>query len=181
MLSITSPTPSAPCPTPFNLAAYVLSNGAAQPDKIALQVLRLTGAERWSYAALTRAVRGIGTGFLQAGFTPGDRVLMRLGNTVDFPLAFLGAIAAGLVPVPTSAQLTAPEITAMAAQLDPMLVIAGPDIALPGHPAPVISADTLRLTQAAGLPLLHKPVRPGRLRALLHRMHSGLQDELRSD
>ncbi len=43
------------------------------------------------------------------------------------------------------------------------------------------SADTLRLTQAAGLPLLHKPVRPGRLRALLHRMHSGLQDELRSD
>lgn len=144
MLSITSPTPSAPCPTPFNLAAYVLSNGAAQPDKIALQVLRLTGAERWSYAALTRAVRGIGTGFLQAGFTPGDRVLMRLGNTVDFPLAFLGAIAAGLVPVPTSAQLTAPEITAMAVQLDPMLVIAGPDIALPGHPAPVISADTLR-------------------------------------
>lgn len=143
MLSITTPTPSAPCPTPFNLAAYVLAAGAAQPDKIALQVLRLTGAERWSYAALTRAVRGIGTGFLQAGFGPGDRVLMRLGNTVDFPLTFLGAIAAGLVPVPTSAQLTAPEITAMAAQLDPALVVAGPGVALPDHPARVISADTL--------------------------------------
>jgi len=148
MLSITAPAPFEPCPAPFNLAAYVLANGAAPPDKIALQVLRLTGAERWSYAALTRAVRGIGTGFLQAGFVPGDRVLMRLGNTVDFPLAFLGAIAAGLVPVPTSAQLTAPEITAMAAQLDPMLVVAGPGIALPDHRAPVISAQTLQDWQA---------------------------------
>jgi len=143
MLSITAPTLSDPCPAPFNLAAYVLAAGAAQPDKIALQVLRLTGAERWSYGALTRAVRGIGTGFVQAGFTPGDRVLMRLGNTVDFPLTFLGAIAAGLVPVPTSAQLTAPEITAMAAQLEPMAVVAGPGVALPDHPAPVIFTDTL--------------------------------------
>lgn len=148
MLSITAPTAFAPCPAPFNLAAYVLAAGAAQPDKIALQVLRLTGAERWSYSALTRAVRGIGAGFLQAGFTPGDRVLLRLGNTVDFPLAFLGAIAVGLVPVPTSAQLTTPEISAMAAQLDPALIVAGPDIALPDHAAPVLSVKTLREWQA---------------------------------
>ncbi len=103
--------PFAPCPAPFNLAAHVLAAGRATPDKIALQILGLTGAERWSHAALSRAVRGIGSGFLQAGLMPGERVLLRLGNTVDFPLAFLGAIAAGLVPVPTSSQLTAPEIT----------------------------------------------------------------------
>ncbi len=148
MLSITTPISTEPCPAPFNMAAYVLAAGTATPDKIALQVLRLTGAERWSYAALTRAVRAIGTGFLQSGFTPGDRVLLRLGNSVDFPLAFLGALAVGLVPVPTSAQLTAPEITAMAAQLDPMLVVAAPGIALPEHPAPVIAAETLRGWQA---------------------------------
>ncbi|KPQ08427.1 MAG: Acyl-CoA synthetases (AMP-forming)/AMP-acid ligases II [Rhodobacteraceae bacterium HLUCCA12] len=144
MLSITEPQASAPCPQPFNMAAYVLAAGREQPDKIALQVLRLTGAERWSYAALTRAVRGIGTGFLEAGFRPGDRVLMRLGNTVDFPLAFLGAIAAGLVPVPTSAQLTESEISSMAEGLEPALIVAEPGIALPRHPAPVIAADTLR-------------------------------------
>lgn len=144
MLSITEPTSFEPCPAPFNMAAYVLAAGEAQPDKIALQVLRLTGAERWSYAALTRAVRGIGTGFLQSGFGPGDRVLLRLGNTVDFPLAFLGAIAVGLVPVPTSAQLTATEITGMAEQLDPAVVVSGPGVALPDHPAPVITAETLR-------------------------------------
>lgn len=144
MLSITDPQPVAPCPAPFNLAAYVLAEGARAPDRIALQVLGLTGAERWSYATLIRAVRGIGTGFVQAGFQPGARVLMRLGNTVDFPLVFLGAIAAGLVPVPTSAQLSAPEITAMAAGLDPALVVAAPGIALPDHPAPVLPAATLR-------------------------------------
>jgi len=135
--------PFAPCPTPFNLAAYVLAAGQATPDKIALQVLGLTGAERWSYGALTRAVQGIGNGFLQAGLLPGDRVLLRLGNTVDFPLAFLGAIAVGLVPVPTSSQLTGPEITAMATQIAPAAVVAAPGIACPEGAMPVIEAQTL--------------------------------------
>jgi acyl-coenzyme A synthetase/AMP-(fatty) acid ligase len=135
-----------PCPAPFNLARYVLDAGA--PDKIALQVLRLSGAERWSYARLRAAVRGIGTGFLRAGFAPGTRVLMRLGNTVEFPLVYLGAIAAGLVPVPTSSQLTRAEITAMAQDLDPGVIVAGDGIACPDHPAPVLSARMLPDWQA---------------------------------
>jgi acyl-CoA synthetase (AMP-forming)/AMP-acid ligase II len=143
MLSVTDPAPFAPCPAPFNLAEYVLAAGAAQPDKIALQIVRLTGAERWSYARLTAAVRGIGTGFLRAGLEPGDRLLLRLGNTVDFPLAYLGAIAVGVVPVPTSSQLTGPEITAMAGTLDPAAVVAGAGVALPDHPARVIPAADL--------------------------------------
>ena len=65
--------PFAPCPSPFNLAAYVLQAGLATPDKIALQILSVTGAQRWSYGALTRAVRGIGAGLLRAGLCPGDR------------------------------------------------------------------------------------------------------------
>ena len=129
-----------PCPDPFNLAAHVLTAAGTTPDRIALQIVGLGGAERWSYAALASAVRGIGTGFLQAGIAPGDRILLRLGNTVDFPLAYLGAIAIGAVPIPTSSQLTAPEITAMAAQIAPAAVIAGDGIARPDHPAPVIAA-----------------------------------------
>jgi acyl-coenzyme A synthetase/AMP-(fatty) acid ligase len=148
MLSVTDPAPFAPCPAPFNLAEYVLAAGAAQPDKIALQIVRLTGAERWSYARLTAAVRGIGTGFLRAGLEPCDRLLLRLGNTVDFPLAYLGAIAVGVVPVPTSSQLTGPEITAMAGTLDPAAVVAGAGVALPDHPARVIPAADLAAWQA---------------------------------
>lgn len=135
--------PFDPCPAPFNLAAYVLAAGQQTPDKIALQIVGLTGAERWSYDALTKAVRGIGTGLLESGLQPGDRVLLRLGNTVDFPLAFLGAIAVGLVPVPTSSQLTAAEITVMARQITPAAIIAAPDIALPEGDALVIASETL--------------------------------------
>jgi acyl-CoA synthetase (AMP-forming)/AMP-acid ligase II len=47
-------------------------------------------------------------------------VLLRLGNTVDFPVAFLGAVAADLVPVPTAAGLTEPEITRLARFVAPV-------------------------------------------------------------
>lgn len=118
-------------PAAFNMAAHVLAAAAGSPEKNALQILKLSGAERWSYGRLEAAVRGTGTGLLQAGLKPGDRLLMRLGNTVDFPLAYLGAIAVGVVPVPTSAQLTGTEITKMAAQVAPAAVVAAPGVALP--------------------------------------------------
>ncbi|PWE30108.1 benzoate--CoA ligase [Pararhodobacter marinus] len=143
MHALIESAPFPPCPAPFNLAAYVLEQGRTTPDKIALQILRLTGAERWSYRALEEAVRGIGTGLLQSGLTPGDRVLLRLDNSVDFPLAFLGACAVGLVPMPTSSQLTAPEITAMAEQVSPAAIIAAPGIALPDGDRPILTTETL--------------------------------------
>lgn len=126
-----------PCPAPFNMAAHVLVRAGDQPDKVALAILTPAKAKRYSYAHLETAVRGVATGMLQRA-TPGDRVLLRLGNTVEFPIAFLGAIAAGLIPVPTSSQLTVPEITAIAHETDPALIIAGDGIALPDHPAPVV-------------------------------------------
>jgi len=89
--------PPPPCPGPFNLAAHVLASATRRPDKVALAIIGLSGAERWSYARLEGAVRGTAAGLLAQGLVPGDRVLMRLGNTVEFPLAYLGAIAAGLV------------------------------------------------------------------------------------
>ncbi len=113
-------------------------------DKNALQILRPNGAERWSYGRLMAAVRGAGTGFLEAGLKPGDRLLLRLGNTPEFPVAFLGAIAAGIVPVPTSAQLTTGEITKMAAQIAPAGVVAGEGVALPEGVARVIPEEVLR-------------------------------------
>lgn len=56
---------------------------------------------------------------------------MRLGNTVAFPITYLGAIAADLVPVPTASQLTASEITRLCEDIAPALVVAAPDLALP--------------------------------------------------
>ncbi len=143
MLSYASLTPHPPCPEPFNLAAYVLDAGLATPDKLALAVVSPTGAQRWSFGRLRAAVLGVATGLKQQGLPQGARILLRLGNTVDFPIAFLGAIAAGYVPVPTSSQLTEGEITKLSDQLDPRLVIASDGIALPAGEVRVLGTDAL--------------------------------------
>lgn len=145
MLSVIATGAPAPCPAPFNLAAHVLAAGAATPDKIALQILRGSGAERWSYGRLTDAVLGVAGGLLDRGLRPGDRLMLRLGNGVSFPLAFLGAIAAGIVPVPTPAGLTASEVAKVATLVRPAMIVVGPGIALPDPaPCPVIAEADLR-------------------------------------
>ncbi len=122
----------------FNLAAHVLAKGQETPDKVALAILGLTAAERWGYGRLIAAVRGCG-GWLSARANPGDRILIRLGNTPAYPVLYLGAIAAGMVPVATSPLLTAVEITRMAALVRPTLVLAEAGIALPDGPS--LTAD----------------------------------------
>ncbi len=156
--------PAPPCPAPFNLAAHVLARAAQTPDKVALAVIGMTGADRWSFGRLEAAVRGTATGLQRLGLEPGDRVLMRIGNTVDFPIAFLGALAADLVPVPTSALLTVPEITAIARDLAPRLILTQPGVALP-MPAPCPVLDTAALAGMRDLPpadyAMGDPDRPG--------------------
>jgi acyl-coenzyme A synthetase/AMP-(fatty) acid ligase len=122
----------------------VLSHAEARADRIALVVLGLSGAERWSHARLATAVLGTAAGLRAAGIGEGEQVILRLGNTVEFPIAFLGAVAAGILPVPTSTQLTRREVTAIARATAPAAILGGGSgIALPDHPAPVIGAADL--------------------------------------
>ena len=132
----------------FNLAAHALRHACRLATHPALEILGPTGAEVWSYAQLEAAVRGIGTGLLRMGLHPGDRVLLRLGNSAAFPLAYLGAIAAGLVPVPTASALTATEITRLALLIRPALVIADADVPRPDGNWPCLMATELPAMQA---------------------------------
>ncbi|MGB3811026.1 MAG: AMP-binding protein [Parvibaculum sp.] len=99
-------------PARFNMARYCLAAYAAStPDKVALIVVShadapLNEAERWTYGALDDAVRRIAAGLLGEGFKPGERLMIRMPNTSDYALLFFGAIAAGMVPLPSSSQLT---------------------------------------------------------------------------
>ncbi len=126
------------------MAQYVLSCATALADKTALSIIGLTSQDDWSYAQLEAAVRGTATGLLQLGLKPGDRILMRLGNTPEFPILFLAAITAGMVPVPTSPQLTTPEVDKICADLSPALIVADHGIAMPTHaPCLILPAKTL--------------------------------------
>ena len=112
-------------PSPFNMAAHVLSQAGVRYDHPALIV---PGLHTWTYGALEQAVRGLATGLLTRA-KPGERVLLRLGNTPDFPITYLACIAADLIPVPTSAQLTTREVDKMTAELNPALIVQDAGIA----------------------------------------------------
>lgn len=146
MHSISDIGAPAPCPAPFNMAAYVLSAAARTPDKEALVLISKTGAQRWSYADLAQAVGGVVTGLRNLGLKPGDKILMRLGNTVEFPIVFLAAIAGGFVPVPTSAMLTSAECDKIAKQISPTLIVYNVGIALPQDPL-IHRIDTVKIAQ----------------------------------
>lgn len=131
-----------PVPTPaFNLAGHVLARAEALGPKPALVLLRPQGDEVVSYARLRALVLGCATHLRAQGLSSGDRVLMRLGNGLAFPIVYLGAIAADLVPVPTSAALTLPEVTRLAALVRPRLIVADPGLPLPEGEIPVLSPD----------------------------------------
>ncbi len=112
------------CPAPFNLAAYALSFADTTPNKPALIMVNSESVtETWSYGALRNAVLSTAYGFLKKGLCPRDRILLRLGNTVEFPIAYLAAIAVDLVPVPISSQLTEREIAAVISTIQPKAIL----------------------------------------------------------
>lgn len=123
--------PPPPCPTPFNLAQYVLSAGRATPDKPALRILSPSGDAVWTYGDLIRAIAGVAAGLQALGLAQGAPILLRIGNDIDFPLAFLGAIWGGFVPVPTSSQLTSAEVSTLIGDLQPALIVSGRGMAGP--------------------------------------------------
>lgn len=132
--------PQAPCPAPFNLSGYVLAAGRA--EMIALELWGDASPERWSYGDLRVAVAGYAAALRQRGLVPGDKLLMRLGNSVEFPLIFLAAIAAGLVPVPTSAALTTEEVDWIAQDLRPALTLVAEPVSAPSD-GPVLALEQL--------------------------------------
>src|SRR5512132_4207704 len=99
-----------PPPERFNIARYCLAeHAAARPDKTALIVVGGGQERRWCYGELDRAVRRLAGGLLGLGLSPGARLMIRMDNDLPYILTFFAALAAGLVPLPSSAALTGEE------------------------------------------------------------------------
>ena len=69
--------------------------------------------ERWTYGALEDAVLRLGQGLARSGLEPGERLFIRMGNSLDYALVFLAANAIGAVPIPASPMLTAREVSGL--------------------------------------------------------------------
>jgi acyl-coenzyme A synthetase/AMP-(fatty) acid ligase len=153
MLSEVDNRPFPTAPGAFNLAGHVLARAEEWGDKPALILLRPEGDETLSFAQLKRLTQGAATALLDCGLHAGDRVLLRQGNSLAFPILFLGTLWAGLVPVPTSSALTGPEITQLSTLVAPRLVVADPGIALPENPVPTLSPNLAAWSDLPRAPL----------------------------
>ncbi len=123
-------------PEYLNLARYCLTKSAQQfPEKIGLIAATdpLGGDSDgcWTFAELERIVLTGARGLLERGINPGDRLLIRLDNTADYAFLFLAATAAGIIPIPSSAQLTAGEIAYIIDDATPCTIAVDPGLAMP--------------------------------------------------
>ena len=101
---------AAPGPA-FNFAAHLIARNAARPDKTAY----IDDAGALSYGDLALRIRRCAAALLAAGVRREERVLLLMHDCSDWPVAFLGAMYAGVVPVAVNTLLTADDIAYMLA------------------------------------------------------------------
>jgi benzoate-CoA ligase len=87
----------------FNFARHVMSLNALRADKVAY----VDDAGELTYGELASSIRRCGDSLHRLGLRDEQRILLLLPDGNDWPVAFLGALYAGIVPIPVNALLTA--------------------------------------------------------------------------
>ncbi len=88
---------------PFNFAAHLISVNHHRLDKIAY----IDDFNQLTYGELAAAIRRMATALLASGLHREERVLILMHDSCEWPVAFLGALYAGVVPVAVNTLLTA--------------------------------------------------------------------------
>jgi len=110
-----------------SLVAMLRSTVEKSPDAEA--IVEAAGP-RINYAQLWDRASRVAGGFRAAGITGGDRVAIRLGNSLEWCVAFFGAQLAGAITVPVNTRFSEPEV-------DYVIQDSGSKyICLPGQPLP---------------------------------------------
>ncbi len=99
---------TAPAAT-FNFAEHLLRLNAERPDKVAF----IDDAREMTFGELDSAVKKMASALLYAGIRREERVLLLMHDCNDWPVAFLGALYAGVVPVAVNTLLTADDYAYM--------------------------------------------------------------------
>jgi benzoate-CoA ligase len=123
---ITAGPELAPLPREYNAAVDLIGRNlaAGRAEKIAIRDDR--GA--YSYADLAARVDRFASLVSLLGILPEQRILLCLLDGIDFPTAFLGAIKAGVVPVPVNTLLTTADYDFMLRDSRARLLVVSPQL-----------------------------------------------------
>jgi benzoate-CoA ligase len=98
-----STSPQVPPPVaPFNFAGHLLERNRARSSKVAYRDDRGS----LTYGALDEQVRRTAAALLASGVRREERVLLFMHDCIEWPVAFLGSLYAGIVPVAVNTLLT---------------------------------------------------------------------------
>ncbi|WP_168204011.1 acyl-CoA synthetase [Aliikangiella coralliicola] len=104
-------------PEKFNIAHACVTQHveSGNGENIALIVEdHLLGTKQLSYHALEEQSARLASVFSSQKIDEGDRVLIRLPNSTDYPVSFFGCLRYGAIAVPTSTLLAASEVAYLA-------------------------------------------------------------------
>ena len=104
-------------PAHFNIGVACTDIHLGTPTESAIAMIvedDTLGTSEITFAGLSKRTTQFAQLLRNIGIDAGDRVLIRLPNSLDYPTAFLGAMKRGAISVPTSTLLTADEVVYLA-------------------------------------------------------------------
>ena len=137
-------------PEQFNFAQFLLERNDDRADRPAF--IDDTGI--LTYGDLSQRVRSMATGLRSLGLKREERVLLLMHDCNDWPVSFLGAMYAGLVPVAVNTLLTADDYAFMLENSRAQAVLVS------GALVPTLTAAMTRSDHEVTKVIVSKPVAP---------------------
>ncbi len=137
-------------PARFNFAEHLLECNASRASRVAF----IDDAGSLTYGALDERVRRLAAGLRALGLRREERVLLLMQDCTDWPVCFLGAMYAGLVPVAVNTLLTADDYAYMLENSRAQAVLVS------GALLPALTAAMTRSDHEVGKVIVSRPVAP---------------------
>ncbi|HNT38334.1 MAG TPA: benzoate-CoA ligase family protein [Rubrivivax sp.] len=139
-----------PPPERFNFAQHLLQRNAGRATRLAF----IDDHGSLSYGALDERVRRLAAGLKSLGLKREERVLLLMQDSCEWPVAFLGAMYAGIVPVAVNTLLTADDYAYMLEHSRAQAVLVS------GALQPTLAAALVKSDHEVGKVIVARPAAP---------------------
>ena len=137
-------------PEIFNFADYLISLNRRHPEKIAY----IDDVGRLSYGRLEERILRFASALRALGIKREERVLLAMQDTTEWPVAFLGTIYAGIIPVSVNTILTAEDYAYMVQHCRAQAVLAS------GEALPALKAGLRKTDNEVRQVIVSRPIAP---------------------